>query len=536
MSVQKIDPLTLNVNLFQSDPLLRDISSKMPRTLQAQFTLLGQFAGSPEGDELARLANHITPQLRTHDAFGERLNLVEYHPAWHALQRKAVAFGLHASVWDDNARKNPGFGHQMRTMGLFLMAGLEAGHLTAATSTHSALSIVLSDQNLQPLWGNKLMSRNYDSSHNPAVHKAGVLLSFAFAERSANGSFDHITTRALHTQGIEYRLTGEKWNVSAPMSDCFLTLAQTQNGISCFLVPRILPDGSQNAIELLRLNNQLGYHSNPQAEIKFDQAMAYRLGEDGQGMRTILDAITLVRHDTGTISAGLMRSSLARAIGYHAQQKAGKDPIAQRVFADMALDCAGASALMMRVARAYDMAGRSPEHAAYARLMTPIMKYWITKIAPGLITETMEQVGFAAFSLQSCLSRNQRDAVTNLAYETGSELLVRDVLRVLVHGRELFDVVIDDVTSDLGKTGERTQTVLQALMSLCESDPGMARMLAEQLALAGAATELKRAGAGGIADAFAETRLGGSWRSSYGMLDSRFDAARIVELLYPKSV
>lgn len=534
MSAQKVDPLALNMNSFQSDPLLRDVASQMPRALQAQFTLIGQFVGSPEGDELARLANHILPQLRTHDAFGERVNRVEYHPAWHALQRKAVAFGLHASVWDDSARKNPGFGHQMRTMGLYLTAGLEAGHLNAATSTHAALAIILADRQIPSHWGDKLMSRTYDSSHLPAGQKSGLLLSLAMSERASGNNMEQVQSRAERTPNNEYYITGEKWHVSAPMSDAFLTLAQTEGGIGCFLVPRLLPDGSQNAIEMLRLNSQIGYQSNPQADMKFDRALAYPMGPEGDGVRTLLDAITLIRHDIGVISAGMMRSSLARAVSYQGRHNSGADPIAERVFADMALDVAGATALVMRVASSYDKAGGSPSDAAYARLMTPVAKYWACKIAPNLISEAMESVGAAAFSLESSLSRNQRDAVTNLAHETGSDLMARDILRVLLHGRELFDSVVYDITCELGATGERTKAVLEALMSVCESDPGMSRMLAEQLALAAAATELKRAGAGAIADAFAETRLGGAWRSSYGMLDSRYDATRIMSLLYPQ--
>jgi putative acyl-CoA dehydrogenase len=540
MAKAKIDPLTLNVNTFQADPLLRDISSSMPRAAQAQFSLLGQFAGSHEADELARLANHIKPQLRTSDAFGEGLNLVEYHPAWHALQRKAVGYGLHASVWDDMQRKTAGFGHQMRTMSLYLSSGLDAGHLTPSTSTHASLALILANPALNRDWSQKLLSRMYDSTDTAPSKKTGLLIGLAMSERKSGGSIDQIDTTATRVSEGLYRLDGEKWHVSAPMSDAFIVLAQTNdNGnpvVSCFLVPRLLQDSSQNQIEILRLREQIGYRSNPQAEMKLNGSFGFLLGHEGEGMRTILDAITLIRHDIGVISAGLMRSSLAKAVHFwrHNTHVQG-DTLKPRVLADMALDVAGATALMMRVARSYDKASASPIDAAYARLMTPVAKYWVCKTSPNLISETMESVGSAAFAESSSLGRNHRDAVTNLIYETGSDLMTKDVLRVLTHGRELFNAVVTDVTSDLGAAGVRTKQVLEACMSVCETDAGMSRLLTEQLALAGAASELKRAGAGQIAEAFMETRLGGAWRSSYGMLDARFDATRIVDLLYPPS-
>ena len=535
MAQAKIDPLTLNVNTFQSDPLLRDIAGKMPRAAHAQFSLLGQFAGSHEADELARLANEIKPQLRTSDTFGDPLNHVEYHPAWHALQRKAVSYGLHASVWDDAQRRTAGYGHQMRTMSLYLSAGLEAGHLTQSTTTHASLALILSNAALRRDWSGKLLSRMYDSTDTAPAKKNGLLIGWAVSERKSGGSIEQIDASAIKVSEGLYRISGEKWHVSAPMSDAFIVLAQTEIGVSCFLVPRLLQDSSQNNIEILRLREQVGYHSNPQAEMKFNNAFGFLLGSDGDGMRTILDAITLIRHDIAVISAGLMRSSLAKAVHYWRQKPQHlSDDIASRVLADMALDVAGATALMMRVAQSYDKAANSPEDAAYARLMTPVVKYWVCKTSPNLISETMESVGSAAFASGSSLGRNHRDAITNLIYETGSDLMTKDVLRVLKHGRDLFDSVVRDVTSDLGNVSDKTQQVLNACMLVCENDAGMSRMLTEQLALSGAASELKRIGAGPIAEAFTETRLGGAWRSSYGMLDGRFDAHRILELLYPQ--
>jgi putative acyl-CoA dehydrogenase len=338
-------------------------------------------------------------------------------------------------------------------------------------------------------------------------------------------------------EGI-YRLSGHKWFLSAPMSDGFVMLAQMGEGMGCFLVPRILEDGSSNGLRLQRLKDKLGNRSNASAEVEFTDAFGYILGDPGTGIRTILDMVTLTRLDCALASAGIMRASLAEAVHYtRGRQVFGKNlisqPIMTRVLADMALDVAAATALSFRLASAFDNARNNPAEAAYARVMTPAVKYWCCKIAPALIYESMECLGGNGYVEERPIARHYREAPVNAIWEGSGNVMALDVLRVLERGKDLFDLVFSVLERDLGPSGKKTTEVLRAAIALCERDEGAARLLIEQLALAAAAAELCRLGAGRIADAFLETRLAGGWRSTYGMLDSRFDASYIVDLLYP---
>ncbi|RYY21941.1 MAG: acyl-CoA dehydrogenase, partial [Sphingomonadales bacterium] len=321
-------------------------------------------------------------------------------------------------------------------------------------------------------------------------------------------------------------------------SDGFIMLAKTNEGIGCFLVPRLLEDGSANGLNFQRLKDKLGNRSNASSEVEFTDAFGYLLGESGGGIRTILDMVTLTRLDCAVASAGMMRASLAEAV-HHTRGRAvfGKNlidqPLMTRVLADMALDVAAATALSFRLADAFDRARGNPGDAAYARVMTPVIKYWNCKIAPSLIAEAMECLGGNGYVEERPIARHYREAPVNAIWEGSGSVMALDVLRVLSRGRDLFDTVLAGFERDLGASGKKTVEVLRAAMALCERDEGAARLLIEQLALAAGAAELARLGAGKIADAFLETRLAGGWRSTYGMLDARFDARYIVDLLYP---
>jgi len=338
-------------------------------------------------------------------------------------------------------------------------------------------------------------------------------------------------------EGI-YRLNGHKWFMSAPMSDGFVMLAQMGDGMGCFLVPRYLEDGSKNGLHFQRLKDKLGNRSNASAEVEFTDAFGYLLGDPGSGIRTILDMVTLTRLDCALASAGMMRASLAEAVHYaRGRSVFGKmlvtQPIMTRVLADMALDVAAATALSFRLASAFDAARNNPAEAAYARVMTPIVKYWCCKIAPALIYEAMECLGGNGYVEERPIARHYREAPVNAIWEGSGNVMALDVLRVLQRGKDLFDLVFQTLERDLGPAGKKTTDVLRAAIALAERDEGAARLLVEQFALAAAAAELCRLGAGKIADAYLETRLAGGWRSTYGMLDARFDASYIVDLLYP---
>jgi putative acyl-CoA dehydrogenase len=327
--------------------------------------------------------------------------------------------------------------------------------------------------------------------------------------------------------------------MSAPMSDAFLVLAQAGEGLSCFLVPRVLGDGTVNGFRFQRLKDKLGNRSNASSEVEFVGTVAEMVGEAGEGIRTIMDMVTLTRLDCALGSSALMRAGLTEAVHHARYRKVfGKvlidQPLMQRVLADMALDVAAATALSFRLARAFDEAAENRAEAAFARAMTPVVKYWVCKIAPALLYEAMECLGGNGYIEEAPLARYYREAPVNAIWEGSGNVMALDVLRVLKRGPGIFDEVLGSIERDLGLAGEGTVGVLRAAMEVARSDEGSARMFCEQLALSAAAAELKRLGAGRIADAFVETRLGGQWRATYGMLDGRHDARMILDTLYPE--
>ncbi len=525
------------INAYRSDPLLVDMTAAMPRSLREEFDVLGRYATSHEAQELARMANGGEPKLRTHGPRGERLDMVDFHPAWHALMRRSMASGLHMSIWE-SAGDEAGLSHKARAVRYFLTAQLETGHLGSLTMTSAAVASIMASPAVQKEWGPKILSRKYDSSSRPALQKNGVTIGMGLTEKQGGTDMRLNRSTADRTGEGVYRLSGHKWFLSAPMSDAFVMLAQTREGLGCFLVPRLHDDGSANGLRFQRLKDKIGNRSNASAEVEFSQTIGYALGGPDSGARTILDMVTLMRLDCALGSAGMMRASLAEAVHHcRGRNVFGKllidQPIMTRVLADMALDVAGATALSFRLAQAFDKAQNSVEEAAYARIMTPVAKYWCCKIAPGLIAEAIEAVGGNGYVEERPIARHYREAPMNAIWEGAGNVMALDLLRVLNRGKDLFELVLSGIASDLGPAGRKTLDVLRAAMALCERDEGAARLLIEQLALAAAGAELRKLGAGRIADAFLETRLASGWRSTYGMLDSRYDAGYIVDLLYP---
>lgn len=527
------------INAYRSDPLLTDVASGLPKVLRDDFDGLGRYVTSPEAQDLARMANQGVPQLRTHGPRGERLDVVDFHPAWHALMRRSMAAGLHSSVWED-APDERGHNHKSRAIRFYLTSQLESGHLCPLTMTSASLAAMAATPMVQKEWAPKILSRKYDASNRPFMQKSAVTIGMGMTEKQGGTDVRaNVSTAERVGEGI-YRLSGHKWFMSAPMSDAFVMLAQTREGLGCFLVPRLLEDGSANGLRFQRLKDKLGNRSNASSEVEFSETFGFILGAPDAGITTILDMVTLTRLDCALSSAGMMRASLAEAVHYtRGRSVLGRPLVAQpmmtRVLADMALDVAAASALSFRLADAFDRARDSAEEAAYARIMTPVVKYWVCKTAPTLIAEAMECLGGNGYVEERPIARHYREAPVNAIWEGSGNVMALDVLRVLKRGRELFEALFEIIGRDLGPAARKTIDVLRAAISLCERDEGAARLLVEQLALAAAAAELYRLGAGRIADAFMESRLAAGWRSTYGMLDSRFDSAMIVDLLYPAS-
>ncbi|AMM85293.1 acyl-CoA dehydrogenase family protein [Martelella sp. AD-3] len=527
-------------NAFHSDPLLGDLTRNLARPLREEFDTIGRYVTSPEAQELAQMANTSLPQLKTHGPAGERLDTVAFHPAWHALLRRSMSSGLHSSLWEpprDADSKSKA--HKLRAVRLFLTAQLECGHLEPLSATSASLAVLAATPQLRAEWAPKILSRKYDSTNRPQAQKTAATVGLAITEKQAGSDTRALTTKAARVSEGVYRLSGHKWFVSAPMSDAFIMLADVDGKPGCFLVPRLLDEGRTNALRYQRLKDKLGLRSNAAAEIEFSDAFGFLLGAPDTGLRTILDMLTLMRLDSAVMASGLMRAALAEAThaarGRSVHGKAlVSQPLMMRVLADLALDVAAAGALSFRLAESFDRARDSAEEAAYARVMTPVTKYWTTKIAPAVVAEAMEAMGGNGFIEDRPITRHYRDAPGLAMHDGAGNMMALDLRRVVEHGSDLFEAVFQLIARDLGASGAKIVELLRAAMALCKTHESAARIFIEQLALAAGAAELYRLGAGRIADAFLETRLAAGWRSTYGMLDTRFDASYVVELLFPE--
>ena len=523
-------------NLFTSDPVLAALIEGLPQAVADELAEHGAAWGTPESFELGRIANQFPPILKTHDPTGVRVDAVEFHPAYHALMRRSVAAGLHCSIWDDDGRG--GARAVARAARLYMTAQVECGHICPMTMTNAAVAALAHAPALADHWLPRIRSRKYDASQRPLTEKAGVTLGMGMTEKQGGSDVATNTTSAEEAGGGVWRITGHKWFLSAPASDGFLVLAQTRDGLTCFLMPRYLPGGQHNGLMLMRLKDKLGNRSNATAEAEFQEAAAWLVGEVGHGVNTIIDMVTLTRLDCAVTSAGMMRIALAEATHHCRHRKAfGQvlvdQPLMTRVLADMALDAAAAAALAVRLAESYDRADRDPAEAGFARLMTPVVKYWVTKVAPPMIGEAMECLGGNGYVEESRLPRLYREAPVNAIWEGAGNVMCLDVMRVLRKSSEPLEVVLANIEDALGQTAKSTLNVLRAATAVALADEGSARILTEQLAMTVAAAALRRRFPSVIADAFLETRLGKPWRSTYGMLDSRFDAKAFVDYLCP---
>jgi len=424
-----------------------------------------------------------------------------------------------------------------------MSAQTENGHLCPITMTNASLAALGHAPDLLDFWSAKVRSRQYDHRFLPPDEKAGVTIGMGMTEKQGGTDVRANTTHAVPAGADLWRIVGHKWFFSAPMCDAFLILAQTgeagsDEGQSCFLVPRHLPGGGVNALHFQRLKDKLGNRSNASSEVEFQEAGGFLVGKAGAGVKTILEMVKLTRLDCAVSSAALMRFALASAVHHcrHREVFGGPlidKPLMQTVLADMAIDSAAALALVMRLARAFDREAEDGQEAAYVRLMTPVIKYWVCKNAPAFVYEAMECVGGNGYVEEGDLARAYREAPLNAIWEGSGNVMCLDVLRVLVRQPDALDAVIASIEADFGQPYPAFTDVLTKLASASLEDSGAARILTEQLAMTAAAAALHAAAPGVLPEAFLVTRLGGQWRSTYGMLDSRFDARSIIDAICP---
>ncbi len=542
-------PFFVGFNSFDDDPLLLHLCRHLPDKVISSLHDLGEWTGSEQAAELARLANTEIPKLKTHDPKGNRLDLVEFHPAWHALMAKSIEHGLHCSAWDED-EKERGQRNFVRAVRYILMAATDCGHLCPMTMTNASVGALKSAPDLLAQWLPGILSRQYDPAQKPASQKTGVQIGMGMTEKQGGTDLRANISLARKDGNRGWRINGHKWFMSAPMGDAFLILAHikdpdspreqplnAKDQPSCFLVPRLLPDGSRNGLNFLRLKDKLGNRSNASSEVEFHNSLASLVGERGRGLNVILEMVTLTRLDCATASAGLMRAALSEAV-FHCRHRLvfGKrladQPIMTRVLADMSLDVAAAIALSLRLARSFDLAASDPQEAAWARLMTPATKYWICKSAPVLIGEAMECLGGNGYVEEGNLARHYREAPVNAIWEGSGNVMCLDVLRVLHKNPDTLETVLAMLAANLGESGRRITDGLRQGARDAVADEGMARIFAEQLALCAAAAELS-VSFEQLAAPFMKTRLQGNWRATYGMLDARFDAHRILDFVCP---
>ena len=526
-------PPYVDVDLFSSDRPLQDAASANGAGGEADaLAIFGRHWGSADMFEQARLANENDPELRTFDAKGFRRDCVEFHPAYHRFMGESIATGLHCMTWRADGRRSAPPAEVARAARFYMAAQIEAGHLCPVTMTRAAVAALAAAPELLAKFMPKILSRSYDQRFRPWWEKNGVTLGMGMTEKQGGTDVRTNTTQAVPT-GDGYVITGHKWFMSAPMCDAFLVLAQAPGGLTCFLMPRFCPDGSVNALRFQRLKDKLGNRSNASSEVEFADAFAWRVGEEGRGVRTIIEMVQLTRLDCAIASAGLMRMALVQAL-HHArhrtvfERRLSDQPMMRTVLADLALEVEGAVAAVMRLCRSFDHASADGAEAVRARLLTPAVKFWVCKAAPGFIYEAMECLGGNGYVEESVVARLYREAPVNAIWEGSGNVMCLDVLRALSREAEQAQAVIAGLgNAPIPGAAESAKLVLDAIT---RSDAeGQARAAVERLAVLAAAAALAECAPAFVAEAFARTRLTLPRGRNYGTAD--LDAATVALLL-----
>src|SRR5215470_12838260 len=430
-----------NIDLFATDRALQDaVAANGGGAEAAALSEFGRRWGTAAMFDAARLANENTPKLKTFDTKGFRRDVVEFHPAYHQFMAEAFRDGMQASTWNADGTRAGAPSEVARAARYFMEAQVENGHQCPITMTRACVGALAVEPALLARLIDKIVSRSYDPRFIPWWEKDGITFGMGMTEKQGGTDVRANTTTAIPA-GEGYSITGHKWFMSAPMCDAFLVLAQAPGGLTCFLMPRFRPDGSVNGLYYQRLKDKLGNRSNASSEVEFVDAFAWRLGEEGRGVPTIINMVQLTRLDCAIASAGIMRMALAQAI-HHAryrtvfQKHLVEQPMMRTVLADLCLEVDAATALVMRLTRSFDLAASDPREAARARLLTPVVKYWVCKTAPAVIGEAMECLGGNGYVEESLLPRLYREAPVNAIWEGSGNVMCLDVLRAVGRERE----------------------------------------------------------------------------------------------------
>jgi putative acyl-CoA dehydrogenase len=559
----------VDCNLFDTNQPLQDaLKFHAPQLDTGPLRALGERMGSAEMQTHARLANVHTPQLRSHDRYGRRIDQVEFHPSYHALMGAAIGAGLHGTPWAEHVAPTLGTGvsslppegalaprggpsaltpspHVLRAAGFMLFTQAEPSILCPVSMSYAATPALRRNAAIHAEWGPRLTSRAYDPELKVYARKAGVTMGMGMTEKQGGSDVRSNTTRAVpdgpDAWGQRYRLTGHKWFFSAPMCDAFLVLAQSPAGLSCFFLPRVLPDGSLNALYIQRLKDKLGNKANASSEVEFVDALAWLVGEEGRGVPQILEMGTMTRLDCVLGTSGLMRQALALALHHTRQRQAFGKALAEHdlmrnVLADLALESEAATALALRLARAFDRPGDAHEQLM-ARLLTPVAKFWICKRGAAFAQEAMECLGgngYVEEGGEGVMARIYREMPVNSIWEGAANIMALDLLRALRKGdaaaalsHELAPALgqhaaLDRLAQDLPRRVEALATETEA------------RRLAQDVALAVQAALLVQSAPAAVFAAFCDSRLGGDWGRTFGSLGRGTDFDTLLQRALPR--
>jgi putative acyl-CoA dehydrogenase len=537
------EPL-VNYNLFEGNrPLRAALKFNAPELDIADLSALGATLGSAEMQAHARLANSHAPELHSHDRFGRRIDLVEFHPSYHALMTLATGAGLHGTPWVGGSASP----HVLRAAGFMLFSELEPSVLCPISMTYAVTPALRGNAAIYADCGPKLTGRVYDSALKVWSDKRGMTMGMGMTEKQGGSDVRANTTRAEpvgHDRwGARYALSGHKWFFSAPMCDAFLVLAQAKAGLSCFFLPRVLPDGSLNAIRIQRLKDKLGNKANASAEVEFQGAQAWRVGDEGRGISQILEMGTMTRLDCALGTSGLMRQALSLALHHTAQRKAfGKllmdQPLMRNVLADLAIESEAACAISMRLARSFDHSSEAREQAL-SRLLTPVAKFWICKRGSHFAQEAMECLGgngYVEEGGEGVMARIYREMPLNSIWEGAGNIMALDLLRAL-RKADAVAALAHELAAAKGAHPalDRLAGALPARAEEMTSEASEleARRLAQDVALAVQAALLYQTAPGAVFGAFCDSRIAGNWGQAFGTLASGIDFNAIIARAMP---
>ncbi len=490
------------------------------------LTGLGLQAGSAEAREHGMLANRHHPELTSYDRWGNRIDEVAFHPSWHWLMERAVGHGLQAAPWEQQEAGEPN-AHLRRAAGFFAWSQTEPGHGCPISMTYASVPALRVDEAIARDWTPLLAARSYDPGVRARAQKTGALAGMGMTEKQGGSDVRTNVTQARATaEDGWYTLHGHKWFTSAPMNDLFLVLAQAAGGVTCFVVPRVLTDGTRNRIDVVRLKDKLGNRSNASSELELDGTLAQRLGEEGRGVRTIIEMVAATRLDCVLGSAALMRHALAEASWHVAHRSAfgsvlADKPLMQNVVADLAVESEAATALAMRLASAVDRPDDAHE-TALRRIALPLAKFWVCKRTPAMVAEALECLGGNGYVEESGLPLMFRESPLNSIWEGSGNVNALDVLRALAREPEVLQAWITEVGLARGADSRLDRAIDDTLALLGESagvEAG-ARRLAGQMAACLQGSLLVRFAPAEVADAFCGSRLGTSYAGTFGMLTS----------------